>query len=277
MKPVLAFAALVALVALALLAAGCGSDARSSGTAGVMWAVGDGGNGSDEARQVAARIAADRPARVLYLGDVYETGTAEEFRDNFAAVYGDLVRRMWPTPGNHEWPTHGQGYDPFWRSVTGRPTRHWYAYTFHGWRVISLNSETPDDPLQLRWLRRELGRRDDRCALAFWHRPRYSAGTEHGDQEDIAPLWNAVRGRVALVVNGHEHNLQRLRRIDGVVEVVSGGGGRFLHGVDESDERIAFARDDVFGALRLRLRPGLARLAFIGADGAVLDRSSVTC
>lgn len=38
----------------------------------VVWAVGDGADGSTAARRVAARIAADRPERVLYLGDVYE-------------------------------------------------------------------------------------------------------------------------------------------------------------------------------------------------------------
>lgn len=75
----------------------------------VVWAAGDGADGSTAARRVASLIAADRPERVLYLGDVYEQGTDREFQDNFAPVYGSLSRRMAPTPGNHDWPAHRSG------------------------------------------------------------------------------------------------------------------------------------------------------------------------
>ena len=46
----------------------------------VVWAVGDGADGSAQARALAMRIAADRPDRLLYLGDVYESGTARGVR-----------------------------------------------------------------------------------------------------------------------------------------------------------------------------------------------------
>ena len=88
----------IALVLLLGLLAGCGNDdlQAASRSGAIVWAVGDGGNGSDEARRVADLIRTDRPRRVLYLGDVYETGTATDFRDRFASVYGSLVRRMDP-------------------------------------------------------------------------------------------------------------------------------------------------------------------------------------
>src|SRR3954465_8669685 len=117
---------LVALLAAAAgLAAGVayaltrgGSDGEAAPGGGVrVWAVGDGGNGTREAKRVAARIAKDRPERVLHLGDVYETGTAADFKARFATVYGALARRMEPTPGNHDWPEHAGGYDPYWRKV----------------------------------------------------------------------------------------------------------------------------------------------------------------
>src|SRR5690349_9131605 len=53
-----------------------------------LWAVGDGANGRFAAKQLARRIVTDGPDRVLYLGDVYERGTREDFRDNFETVYG---------------------------------------------------------------------------------------------------------------------------------------------------------------------------------------------
>jgi hypothetical protein len=240
-----------------------------------VWAVGD-GSGTSASRALAARIARARPDHVLYLGDVYERGTADEFRANFARVYGSLVRRMAPTPGNHDWPNHRTGYDPYWRSVTGAPTPPWYALTIGGWRVLSLNSETPADAAQLRWLRRQLASARGTCTLAFWHRPRFSAG-RHGDQVDVQPLWNAVRGRAPLVVSGHDHDLQRMRPIGGTTQLVSGAGGRSHYGVDEGDPRLAFSDDRRDGALRLRLRPGRALAEFVALDGSVLDRSSTSC
>ena len=70
-----------------------------------LWAVGDGGAGTRAARRLARRIVKARPARLLYLGDVYETGTPSEFRRRFAGIYAPLLTRTAPAPGNHEWPT----------------------------------------------------------------------------------------------------------------------------------------------------------------------------
>ena len=252
--------------------------AQARDSPAVVWAVGDGADGSDSARAVARLIARDRPDRVLYLGDVYERGSAEEFRTGFHAVYGRLASIMAPTPGNHEWPAHRDGYDPYWRARTGARTPPWYALRVGGWRIISLNSEAPHGPgsPQLRWLERELRRFRGTCTLAFWHRPLQSAG-KHGDQRDVAPLWNALRGRATLVVNGHDHDLQRLRPRDGITELVAGAGGRSRYAVNFDDERLEFADDEHDGALRMELRPGGAGLSFVAVDGSVLDRSSVSC
>ena len=241
-----------------------------------VWAIGDGAAGTPASRKVAARIVAARPDRVLYLGDVYESGTRSQFRRNFATPYRTLLHRMAPTPGNHEWPEHQVGYDPFWRSVTGAPTPPWYSFEIGGWHVLSLNSETAGDPDQLRWLRSRIASLSGTCTLAFWHRPRFSAGL-HGDQPDLAPLWDALVGHATLVLSGHDHDFQRLKPIQGLTQLVSGSGGRSHYRVRRADPRLAFSDDTHFGALRLSLAPGRARIAFISARGAVLDRSSVGC
>jgi len=66
-----------------------------------------------------------------------------DFRKRFKTVYGPLVARMDPTPGNHDWPNHATGYDPYWSKVKGRALPHHYAFSLAGWRIVSLNSETP--------------------------------------------------------------------------------------------------------------------------------------
>ena len=242
-----------------------------------IWAVGDGADGEQAGRRLAAMIERRRPARLLYLGDVYEDGTREEFTRNYASVYGDLARRTAPTPGNHEWGRHPDGYDDYWEDVTGHPTPPWYDFRLAGWHILSLNSEAPhgEDSEQVRWLRRRVAGSGD-CRLAFWHRPLMSAG-KHGDSEDTLPLWAPLRGRARIVLGGHDHNMQRFRPRDGITQYVSGAGGRGRYAVREDDPRLAFGNDDAHGALRIALRPGRADLAFVRADGRVLDRSTVRC
>ena len=226
------------------------------------------GEDSPPARRLVGLIARRSPARLLYLGDVYDSGTAEDFRTNFP--FGALNPRVAPTPGNHDWPNHAQGYDPYWgRIANGRPPR-FYSLRLAGWQILSLNSEQPlaSSSAQMRWLREQV-RRPGTCRLAFWHRPRFSAG-RHGDQDDVEPLWNAVRGRAALVINGHDHDMQQLRPIGTTTPLVSGAGGRGLYSVDRSDRRLAWSNDREFGGLRLSLRRGRARFQFVADTGRVL-------
>jgi hypothetical protein len=255
-------------VVLSLLAA--------QGEPAVVWAVGDGADGSPVAKRLARRIEGDRPDAFLYLGDVYPSGTAEDFRRRYVPIYGRLADITWPTPGNHEWGNRAVGYDPYWRP-RGR-AKPWYRVAMGGWELISLNSEAPHGPgsPQVRWLRRVLARGRGTCRLAFWHRARYSAGTVHGDQPDMAPLWNALRGHATLVLSGHEHTMQRFRRIGGLTEYVSGAGGANLYPL-RRDRRLAFSRAGVTGALRIALRPGQARLEFRSMGGTTLDTSRVGC
>ena len=267
-----------ALLAAVLAALGAPAGAPADTEAAVVWAVGDGANGTTTAARMAKRIAADRPDRFLYLGDVYDHGTAAEFRRNYSPIYGRLARITAPTPGNHEWGNRRSGYYPYWRRVKGRRQRPWYSFKIAGWEVLSLNSQASHGPgsAQLRWLRRQLSE-PGTCRLAFWHRPRFSAGTLHGDAPDMAPLWNALRGHARLVVAGHDHNMQRFPARQGLTQLVSGAGGPNRYPLDRGDRRPAFARSDVTGALRLVLEPGRARMEFRGIGGTVLDRSSARC
>jgi Calcineurin-like phosphoesterase len=248
-----------------------------AGKHATVWAVGD-GDASDAARSVTDRIGTKPFDRLLYLGDVYENGTADDFLTNYAPTYGRFARRTAPTPGNHEWRNHTSAYDPYWRKALGRKrAASWYAFSAGGWRILSLNSEASHSSgsKQVRWLRAQVRKRGT-CRIAFWHRARYSAG-QHGDQPDMAPVWTALRGHAVIVLSGHDHDMQRLRPIDGITEFVSGAGGHSHYGVDRSDARLAFSDDTHVGALRLRLRPGKARYAFVSASGRVLDSGVVRC
>jgi len=281
------------LTVAALLLSGCASTAIQPAARGrwpaldppadqsraLVWAVGDGADGRRPARRLAHRIARSRPDWFLYLGDVYEGRTLAQFRSRYGRVYGAFARITAPTPGNHEWPWRRSGYDRYWRRATGLRPPPYYALSLAGWQVLSLNSEAAHGPRsgQVRWLRRQLRRRRGTCALALMHRPRYSAGLIHGDQPDLAPLWDALKGNARLVLSGHEHDLQRLRRRDGMTQLVVGAGGHARVPLRRDYPGLAFGDDRHFAALRLVLRPGSASFAFVTARGRRLDSGMVRC
>jgi predicted phosphodiesterase len=244
----------------------------------VVWAVGDGADGRAAGRRVARMIASRRVDVLLYLGDVYDDGTAAEFNSNYETTYGGLSSLTAPTVGNHEAAQVAEGYGPYWRRVHGVTPPAYYAFRVAGWKLLSLNSEIAHGrhSRQARWLRHKTSTGGN-CRIAFWHRPRYSDGTFHGDQPDTAPLWNALRGRARIVINGHEHDMQAFRARDGLVELISGAGGAGLYPVDRSDPRLAFASGSSYGAVRLSLRRSRARYAFVTATGHTLHRGRVRC
>jgi Calcineurin-like phosphoesterase len=284
-------ATLVTLSAsVAMVAGGCGKDAiqaRSgpfvrSGPAGpaTVWAIGDAADSGKFTKQVSDLVNKVTPDKLLYLGDVYPKGTAEDFRERYASRWGSLASITAPTPGNHEWPTRADGYVPYWNKAKGRRVTYHYAFRIAGWELISLNSEGPHSAQseQVRWLRRQVARNSGTCRIPFWHTPRYNAGKTHGDDRSIEPFWRVLRGRTPLIINAHEHNMQRFKPRDGITQLISGAGG---HGerypIDRTDPRLAFGNDREKGALRIRLRPGRADFAFIGTDGETLDSGSVRC
>jgi hypothetical protein len=272
---------LLAVAALALAA--CGGDdpppaERMSDAPGqVVWAVGDAATAGDAPKRLARLVTGGRVDRFLYLGDVYETGTLSEFRRYYDPLYGAVARKTSPVVGNHEDVLREAGYKLYWSARKGRGPRPFYSLRIAGWELIALDTEIAhgERSRQVRWLRRTLPA-ESTCRIAFWHRPRFNAG-DHGDAPDVAPLWDALRGRAVAVLSGHDHNLQRLHPVDGITQFVSGAGGRELHEVDEDDERLAFSEDERFGGLRLVLREGVADWEFVADDGSVLDRGALRC
>ena len=261
------------------LASICLAGAPTRVAAATVWAVGDGAvpEATDEA--VAAMIERNGLDRLLYLGDVYETGTAWEFAANYATSFGRFKAATHPTPGNHEWPNRATGYDRYWgRRVRQRDGGHYYSFELAGWHLVSLNSEEPlgRGSKQLAWLRRDLAAHGGDCTIGFWHRPRYSAGG-HPDTMDIEPAWSTFAGRAVAVLNGHDHSYQRFHPQRGIVQLVVGTGGRRLYSVNEADPRLAAAFDRDFGALRLALAPGRADFAFFSTTRGVLDAGALTC
>jgi hypothetical protein len=264
--------------------AGCGSEAAATipgadAPRAVVWAVGDAATPGPAADRIAGLVRRAHPDLFLYLGDVYETGTPSEFRQWYQPRFGTLAGITMPTIGNHEWGNRFRGYYPYWLRAKGHRQRPWSKRTMAGWQILDLNSQAPHGAgsPQVKWLEKTLAGAQGDCRIAFWHRPRYSAGVVHGVAPDLNPLWNRLAGHARIVLSGHDHDLQRHRPQRGIAQYVVGAGGRGRYPLTRSNGTMVWGRDDVNAALRIVLTPGHALLEFRGARGHVLDRSRRAC
>jgi len=241
----------------------------------------------------AALLARLRPDVVAALGDLqYPSGALADFERSFDRTWGRFRDRMRPAAGNHEYEMPGAaGYFAYFGARAGRPGEGWYAYELGGWHVVVLNANCgivgcgAGSP-QARWLRADLAAHRTRCALAYWHQPRFSSGL-HGSDAALAPLWGILqRGGVDVALSGHDHDYERFApqdaagRLDprhGIVQFVVGTGGA-------SHYPILFARRDsrahasVFGVLRLTLGRGAYAWRFVAEPGvAFRDGGTARC
>jgi hypothetical protein len=251
----------------------------------VVAAVGDGAGGLPEAGDVANLIEGWSPDMLLYLGDVYNTGSYTEFLNHYDPTLGRMKDITNPVPGNHEGGSQFQGYRDYWDS-----NLHHYSTTAGRWRVIGLDSterygQTAPGTVQFEWLRSKLASDDDAgCTLVYFHEPRWGL-VSAGDNAYLSDLWALlVAEDVDVVLTGHEHNYQRWTPMDaagapvanGPMHFVVGTGGHELRKFGQDDPRV-IARQSTHGALRLELGEGGATFEFFDTASTVLDAGSLRC
>lgn len=228
------------------------------------------------------------PDAVLALGDLqYPEGTLRAFRRGYGRSWGDLKPITFPVPGNHEYKVPGAaGYYRYLRSRQPGPPGY-YATDLGAWRIYALNSncDRVDCRAERDWLVSDLRKNPHRCSLFTTHHPRYSSG-EHGDIAGMQGFFRiAVRHRVDLVLSGHDHHYERFRRMNaagrpaprGVMQVVSGAGGRSHYPAGPPTRGSAFIDDKAYGVLRLVLRQDRFRFAFKTVDGRTPDSGGRRC
>ena len=119
------------------------------------------------------------------------------------------------------------------------------------------------------------------CTLAFWHHPRFQAGTVSGEASAAAPLWDALfDAGVDVVLNGHEHGYQQLAPLNkageldpvhGIRTFIVGTGGGGLYQTDylhkwEKTHRDVYNHGS-FGILRIELFSTRYRWSFVPIQG----------
>jgi len=234
-------------------------------------------------------------ARVLTLGDnQYPDGTLQEFQASFHPTWGRVKRLIRPSVGNHEYGTPGAaGYFSYFGKAAGKRGRGYYSFDLRGWHIVALNSNCGDVSCaagspQESWLRADLARSSATCTLAFWHHPRWSSGSVHGNHAEVAPFWNALYEAGAdVVLVGHEHNYERFAPQDadgnldmeaGIREFVVGTGGRNHYGFGVLEDNSEVGNADTFGVLFLGLHASSYDWEFVPEEGgSFTDSGSGDC
>jgi hypothetical protein len=252
--------------------------------------ISDCGNDNDEAT---AQLLDGIAGTVYTLGDnVYSSGTATEFSQCYDPTWGRHKTRTKPAPGNHDYNTSGaSGYYGYFGALAGPSGLGYYSFDLGNWHVISLNSEVSMSAgsAQETWLRADLAASTKQCTLAYWHKPRFSSGTNHGSLSSAQPLWQALYDHHAeIVLGGHEHNYERFAPqtptgtsdpANGIREFVVGTGGESHY----NDEGTPLSNSELFngttfGVLKLTLGAGTYSWQFIPVAGqSFTDSGAGTC
>jgi calcineurin-like phosphoesterase family protein len=252
--------------------------------------ISDCGNDNDEATAVLL----DGIAGTVYtLGDnVYSSGTATQYAQCYEPTWGRHKARTKPAPGNHDYNTSGAtGYYGYFGDLAGPAGQGYYSFDLGDWHLVSLNSEVSMSAgsAQETWLRADLAATSKPCILAYWHKPRFSSGTNHGSLSSAEPLWQALYDVHAdIVLGGHEHNYERFAPqtptgaadpSNGIREFVAGTGGESHY----NDEGTPLPNSEVFngttfGVLKFTLGAGTYTWKFIPVAGqSFTDSGSGTC
>ncbi|MFL5304981.1 MAG: metallophosphoesterase family protein [Polyangia bacterium] len=263
----------------------------------------DGCGQSATAGLIEQLIAADHVTAVLALGDLaYSSGSAAEFRSFYAPTWGrpDILGISHPVPGNHEYASGSAGdYFDYFNGAgaasgpAGPRGQGYYSFDVGAWHVIGLNSSDEcryvscaSTSPQYQWLVADLAAHPVGCTIAFWHHPRYQAGTTSGELDAAAPLWNALYDAgVDVVLNGHEHGYQQLSGLDKDGHLDLARGIRtFVVGTGGGDYDVTFGGPragaletsiaGTHGVLELTLRSASYEWQFIAVDGSRPSKAS---
>lgn len=202
---------------------------------------GDSGTGS-EAQKKLARVMEQYPADlILHTGDIaYDTGTEEELQKNFFDVYAPLLKKMpfYPTPGNHDYVTDNLA--PYLKRFE---KNKYYSFDAPAVHFVSLDVVVSVEKEMIRWLEEDLKlARGKKWIVVYFHYPPFSSGSTHGGNESVREALTPIFRKygVDLVFSGHEHNYERMKPIDDVVYVITGGGGASLYDFGEPLATTAF-------------------------------------
>ncbi len=242
----------------------------------VIGVLGDFGVDAAPVRQVVGLLRGFGPLDALVTtGDnAYQRGTPSQAafaRRVLGPALGPRTRLV-ASLGNHDVASDSTG-GPV-RRAFGMPGR-WYAATVGPVELVVLDSNRTTDPAQLGFLDRTLATRRTPFRIAVFHHPAASCSAHRPDPYVVRHFVPRLRGRVDLILTGHNHTYERFATEPPYV--TTGGGGATLYASSQvACTGRAVRLRTVHHALRLVATRTQLTVEAVAVSGEVFDRFAIS-
>ncbi|MBD2521523.1 metallophosphoesterase [Nostoc sp. FACHB-133] len=165
---------------------------------------------------------------VVLAGDnIYNNGEMEKISAVFERPYQPLLKqgvKFQACLGNHDIRTANGDLQV--KYVGFNMKGRYYTFKRNQVQFFALDTNgNADWKNQLTWLEKELSISNAPWKVVFGHHPIYSSG-QYGSNPDFIKTFTPLFKKygVQLYINGHEHNYERTRAIDGTTYLICGAG-----------------------------------------------------
>ena len=253
----------------------------SAGTPFNFIAYGDNRTNSSVHARLIERMTADAERNdvrfVLNTGDLTTDGSWwDQWQNEFFVPALPLLALfpMYAVLGNHE-----GNHESFYESLALPGNEAWYSFRYGDAEFFGLNSSIDFDPgsAQHTWLSQALAASTARWKIAFFHHPGFSCvpARKPGSlyvRNYLVPLFE--EHNVDLVLLGHDHLYGRSIPVNGVVYVITGGGGASTYPAEP--DAINEICVQVHHYCILRVSEHSLELEAISIEGELLDRFTLS-
>ncbi len=210
--------------------------------------LGDNRSGDDIYRRIVSMAIKRNPDFIVNVGDVIKTpGDLTEW-STFWEMSRPISVPYYLTVGNHDVSTRVPESEKIYKEQVHLPGKElYYSFTAGNSLFIVLDTSLPDQEErvtgdQYAWLEGVLVHAEQKHKFVFLHHPLYPVlrteqGEGNGDDEltmerdRLEALF--VKDGVDVVFAGHEHLYHR-KTVDGIIHIITGGGGAPLYADENS-------------------------------------------
>ncbi len=181
------------------------------------------------------------PRLVLNAGDLVEQGEYWEWDVQYFGPAADALSKVpfIDCVGGHDADTSSIApyftFNLFQELMAFPGNELYFSFDYGPIHVTVLNSEVAwqygPETEQTQWLVQDLAHTDQRFRIVMFHMPPYTSGSGNPNNMLIRQHWCPIfqDNHVQMVINGHQHYYQRCEPGDGVVYVITGGGGAGMY------------------------------------------------
>jgi hypothetical protein len=263
------------------------SQSTTATTAATKFAViGDYGDGP-QAGNVATLIKGQGVGFIVTVGDNCY-GSSPAISSQVGGKYGTYVTShdFWPALGNHEYSDGcgGSGASKYFAYFTLPNNERYYDVAIGPVHLFAINSNSQEPSgitatsTQAQWLKRKLAKAKEPWKIVYFHHPSYSSGW-HGSTKTMQ--WPFEAWGASLVLNGHDHDYERIQRDDNkdgkkLNYIVDGMGGEPPRAFYTTVPGSVIRYNAGNGALFITATSTSMAVQFKNTGGSVIDSFTLT-